>query len=234
MNTSAIPLLRGLTGLALLFGAASGAIGQVGTPSDDLATRYGQPLLKSTNALGVQTLTYQKDGFSITAFGRDGVALRVIYQKPKLTEPDVRHLLEINRGEAQWTLWVPPGIPNPDPSITTWMRTDEMVMAVQDGSTFTVTAGAWNTLPQADSTTPPPPPVAAPAPVAVADVKPVTPAIRQKPAMPKTTPAPGDSRLKAIQLLGRPRGNMVSGSKEILLYDWGQVYLNTNTVIKVD
>lgn len=234
MITPPLHVSRGLAALALSLATVSGALGQLGSSASELIARYGRPLLQSTNETGVQTLTYRKDGFDITAFGRDGVALRVIYQKKNLTDQDVELLLEVNRGEAQWTPWAPLGIPNSDDSVK-WLRSDEMAMAVRKGNEFSVTAGAWNP-PAKEEPMPPPPAPAAAGPAVKTDeaVAAPPPPIRVRPAAPAVVPTPGDTRARAIELLGRPLGGGVSGSKEILQYKWGQVYLEQGKVMKVD
>jgi hypothetical protein len=227
------PSLRHFAGLVVLLGAGTVSLAQIGSSSSDLIARYGTPLMESTNDAGVQTLTYRKDGFDITAYGREGVALRVVYQKDKLTDQDVDRLLTANRGNAAWAVWTPPGIPDPENPSTLWLRSDEMAMAVLKGNEFSVTAGAWNQQPSAASTPPPPPAVQA-APAPAREPPPPPPVVRKRPPAPALLPAPGDTRAKAIQMLGQPRGGGVSGGKEILQYDWGQVYLEQGMVIRVD
>jgi hypothetical protein len=234
MITPPLHVSRGLAALALSLATVSGALGQLGSSSSELIARYGRPLLQSTNETGVQSLTYRKDGFDITAFGRDGVALRVIYQKKNLTDQDVELLLEVNRGEAHWTPWAPLGIPTSDDSVK-WLRSDEMAMAVRKGNEFSVTAGAWNPPSNEEAVTTTPPPVEAASAIKTnGSAAAPPPPIRVRPASPAIVPTRGDTRARAIELLGRPLGGGVSGSKEILQYKWGQVYLEQGKVMKVD
>jgi hypothetical protein len=234
MNTPLLHACRCLAGLILLLGAGSGAMAQLGSSSADLIARYGRPIMESTNDASVQTLTYRKDGYDITAYGRNGVALRVIYRKNELTDQDVQRLLDVNRGSASWTPWTPPGVPDAENPATFWLRSDEMAMAVRKGNEFSVTAGAWSHAPEEETTAPPTPASATPALSPASEIKPAPAPVRQRPAAPVLVPAPGDTRAKAIQILGHPQGGGVSGSKEILHYEWGQVYLEAGKVIKVD
>ncbi len=237
MKTATRHLNRCLAGLALLLGTGYVALAQLGSSSDELLSQYGKPFLESTNEIGVQSLSYRKDGFDITAFGHGGIALRVVYQKKKMTDKDVQYLLTLNRGEATWSLWAPQGAPNTDNTSTRWMRSDEMAMAILTGNELTVTAGAWNQLPEGADEAPPLPPAddAPPAPLPASVAKPSPPPVlRRKVATPEIVPARGDSRAKAIQILGRPKGGGTSGGKEVLQYDWGQVYLEHGEVVKVN
>jgi hypothetical protein len=221
--------------LALLtLGGALVARGQLGSSSDELLKRYGPPTLIGTNETGVQTVQYRKDNFDITAFGRAGMALRVIYRKKDMNDQDSQRLLELNRGGAAWAPGAGPG--NSDSSSTAWIRSDDLAMAVRKGDEFTVTAAEWNRSPPEEQKTDPLLAAVSNAPVISAPTPPPLPATPRppKPGKPARRPHPGDSRAAACEILGPPLGGILSGSREILQYPWGQVYLEQGKVVTID
>lgn len=235
MNRITQPALARLLVAALMAGG-SAAWGQLGSSSDELLNRYGPPTRIGTNDAGVQTICYRKDAFDITAFGRDGVALRVIYRKKDFSEQDSRQLLDLNRGNASWAPWEAPGVSDPGPSSGTWIRSDDMAMAARKGDEFTVTAAGWTRLPSGEQNTAPLPAAASNAPVLSAPTPPPLPPTPRppKPGKPARRPHPGDSRAAACGILGPPLGGILSGSREILQYPWGQLYLEHGKVVTID
>ena len=57
---------------------------------------------------------------------------------------------------------------------------------------------------------------------------------RWKPAAPGDLPSKGDSREKAIRVLGKPTGTMQSGEREVLVYPWGNVWVVEGVVTGVE
>jgi hypothetical protein len=55
-----------------------------------------------------------------------------------------------------------------------------------------------------------------------------------KPAAPAVLPAKGDSRKKAVRLLGKPKGTMLSNSREGLVYSWGYVWITNGVVAGIE
>ncbi|MFO7535322.1 MAG: hypothetical protein R6X19_06530 [Kiritimatiellia bacterium] len=221
--------------MGLVLAVAADAPAQVGTPAADWTRLYGQPLLAGTNETGVQTLNYRKDNFDISAYGRDGIALQVRYTKKNLSENDVQRLLALNRGEALWAPWNPSGVPETHPARTAWMRSDDSAMAVRDGDALTITAGAWNQEPQAESA-PSAPETAVPAlaPPLPPPAAPPSQPPRSKPPRPARLPEPGDSRTAVLNILGYPKGSMKTGSREFIVYEWGQAVLNNSRFEKIE
>lgn len=237
MTRPAANPLRLLVASALFFGPAAGLSAQIGALPGQMLERYGRPLLANTNAIGLQTLTYRKDNIDITAFGREGVALRVVYHKSGLRAQDVLKLLELNRGAASWTVWTPPDKTAPQDPPSAWMRSDDQAMAVREGDTLTVTAGAWNQVPNEESaaSTPARSLLLRPAPEIVPLLAPrLSPRPREKARPPAELPGPGESRAQVCRLLGRPRGEISRGPREILLFDWGLLELEHGRVVKVN
>jgi hypothetical protein len=230
------PSSLALSALLGVVGACA-AFGQLGSTPEDLLKRYGAPTSISSNEAGVRAVSFRKDNIGITAFERDGVPLRIVYRKEGLTDQDVQRLLDLNRGNAEWTPWTPPGISASNILSRTWLRSDDMAMAALQGSELTVTAGAWNLLPPGETqfaaaTNAPPamPPGDLIAPPAAQPVAPRLP----KPKKPAVLPKPGDSRKAAFDILGEPRGSIISGSAEIMQYPWGQVTLEQGKIIVID
>jgi hypothetical protein len=224
-----------------MLGVPGGLLGQVGAPSGSLAARYGRPTLVETNADGIETISFTTpDRFTITAAGRDGVALRVSYRKEGLAGPDVRRLLELNRGGAEWAAWPAPG----EGSSAAWIRSDDLAMAELKGFELSVTAAGWNQPLPAEEAAPPPQPAAVvttapaiaemPAQATVPALPPPPRAPPDRPEKPSLLPVSGDTREQAIARLGRPRGQIRSGSVEILDYDWGRVLLEKGIVSRLE
>ncbi len=226
---------------AFAFTASATAFGQIGESSSALIARYGRPLIESADKAGVETRQYTNNGMAVTAEGWAGIALRVSYRKPRLSETDVQRLLVLNQGGSIWAEWRPPGKGATNDGVRFWLRADDRVMAALEPGVFTVTAGEWNRPPaivetQSPSETVAPPPAIKPeVPPAIAEPppSPVTPP-RPKPKPPAVLPQSGDSKAESIQLLGSPRGFIVSGSREILQYEWGQVYLEQGKVVRIE
>jgi hypothetical protein len=239
MNTTPTSVTSLRTAGLLLLAFAGAGLGQIGSPAAGLASLYGRPTLVETNDAGIEMVSYAtRDRFTVTAFGRDGVALRVIYRKNGLAGDDVSRLLDLNRGGAAWALWEPPFPAGQNGPETIWMRSDDAAMAELKDSELSITAAEWNRLPPADKTAASPgpvasnaaPAVAAPAPVA-AEPPPPRPA---RPPKPAALPAPGEDRARALTLLGPPQGELVTGRKSVLQYPWGQVLLKDGRIVQID
>jgi hypothetical protein len=193
MNTTPTSVTSLRTAGLLLLAFAGTGLGQIGSPAAGLASLYGRPTLVETNDAGIEMVSYAtRDRFTVTAFGRDGVALRVVYRKNGLAEDDVRRLLDLNRGAAAWAPWEPPLPPGENGPDLVWMRSDDAAMAEWKGPELSITAAEWNHLPPVEqgAASPGPavtnaaPAVAAPAPVVAAPAPPPPPGPRNPPPFP--------------------------------------------------
>jgi hypothetical protein len=231
MKASAHAILLPALLAALLLGPALPSPGQIEASSADWSKRFGPPTRVETNAAGLQTVSYRNGPFEITADGRDNVALRVVYRKKDLSAGDVQTLLDLNRGNAEWAVLTgsESGKENPP---TAWIRSDDRALATRNEDEFTVTAAEWNRLPSGDSESPPPAPVVVSAAPPAPPPLPLPPPPRLK--APAVLPRPGDTRAKALDLLGPPQGNIVSGPKEIMQYPWGQIVLRQGVIVQIN
>jgi hypothetical protein len=221
--------------LALLAPPDSG--GQIGSNVADLVPLYGKPLSETNTAAGFQLTLFSIEAMQVEVASRDGTCKRVAYRRTDLTETDVLRLLEANRGGSDWHEWLSPGGTRPS-GVRTWMRSDEAAMAVYTAGELAVATSEWTQRPTCE-------PEAAPA-SAVPDSGPNTggtnstalpapgPQRLSRPTAPVSLPRPGDSRSSAVGMLGEPRGAATSGTREILLYDWGRICLELGRVVRIE
>lgn len=225
--------------LLLVLLSAAAARGQIGSDAGRRAALFGDPVQSVSNATGL-CVVYRINGWDITAHEIEGRALRLIYRKEAFDYPDIRWVLTQNRDEAEWESWKPPR--SGEPVTDAWYRSDNQAMAVLKGNECVVTAAAWNRYAPAPEPAGPPAasaaagPAPAPAgPVPAADASPAGPGEgRFRPARPADLPKPGETREAVIGKCGRPKGEIRSGSQEILLFPWGDVTLESGAVLAVE
>lgn len=231
-------IIRWLSFLVFLANCADAQLGQ-----DESACRqyWGSPL--STNDSSAHTLCLSYRGpasLSVNLSFIDGLVRRASYEKQGLAAADVQYLLRLNEQDRRWDKCVTPGSAGDLATGGQWMRSDEMAMASLSSNQITIVAAEWNCSPAAEnssavtnaipeSTNSTTSAVASGNEARIVTVN--RPLADQKPP-PHRVPARGDSKQKAINLLGSPSGTIMGGSKEALVYPWGNVWL-TNGIVTV-
>jgi hypothetical protein len=198
---------------------------QLGQPLEHAYKLWGRPVAEQLNDNGSGILQFSADTASIKMEVVNFQAYRLSYTKPKISPNDIERLLEQNSEAMQWDIWTPPGRPAPASGATQWMRSDEMAMARLNQHTLTITG----TLPTQLAVAPDPLPEAkteTPAKIITKQKAPAPP----NASKPENLPAIGSSKEDVFQLIGKPSGNMIADTKEILVYAWGYVWLSDGKV----
>ncbi len=129
--------------MALLFAACS-VHGGIGMAQKDFVGVYGEPVSRGDDGSGFQTATFRKDGMTIEVGFVESTVRRIVYRKSDMRTADRARLLALNRGDAAWDVWAPPGRKVDEGAWTSWMRSDESAMAHSGQDTLTVIGGEWN------------------------------------------------------------------------------------------
>lgn len=214
--------------------AAGAASAQLGSTGAQCAKVWGSPVGGKLDKSGSGLLRYSSRGVAIELDFFEGTAFRARYSKPGMDDKDVDSLLRLNNNKVEWDVWTIPGIPLSEQKSTRWMRSDEGAMAeLKEGKLSILmaspvsrqrvkaTASQPKSAKTPTATSQPPPPKKKPA---------------GKPPVerPEALPIVGDSRDRALELLGAPSGTMMAGEKEILVYDWGNIWVAQGKVIRVN
>ena len=214
--------------------AAGAATAQLGSTEAECGETWGSSVGGRLDEAESGLLHYSSRGVSIELEFFEGKVFRARYHKIDMNEKDVDSLLRLNNNNVEWVVWTVPGIPVSEQKSNLWMRSDEAAMAeLNDGK-----LGILGTPPVARSI---------PRRVEVTEAKPheanspvpssekpektrKTPVVQR----PEALPVAGDSQEYALQLLGEPTGTMMTGKKEILIYEWGNIWVAQGKVISVN
>ncbi len=222
--------------IALVFWG-SGVYAQLGVDQAACKKIWGSPVGGELDKDDSGLLRYYSRATSIELEFFEGVTFRAQYRKEGMGEKDLDSLLRLNNNQVEWEVWTVPGIPLSEQKPIRWMRSDESAMAELKDEKFTVlTASPVSRQRVKRAARVSPKSVAGTSRSPAASKK--SPAVAKKlPAsvkFPKALPVVGDSRERVLHLLGEPSGTMMTGGKEILIYDWGNIWIAQSKVISVN
>jgi hypothetical protein len=228
-------------GLCCLLAATQGRA-QLGRARPECERIWGKPTGGAVETNGTGVLRFERNAVHAELSFAGGGVRRAVYRPASERDLDVRRLLELNRGDAAWDAWAPPGI-EPDPKKLSWVRDDEGAMARLRDGVLTVAGPAQG--PRAATALP------APAPRRPAPLETTLPRVAEtasraperstasrerapKPSKPANLPTNGDAKSDVTALLGAPTGTMKLGGREAMAYPWGNVWLRDGVVIGVE
>jgi hypothetical protein len=233
--------IRWLSILALL---ANSAYAQLGQSESACQKQWGAPISADSSDTNNRCLSYgEPASLSTKLFFIGSLVRRAIYEKLEFTSSEVDALLRMNSQDCRWDVWTTPGQSGPQANGRQWMRSDEMAMASLSSNQLTIVAAEWN-LPR--------PMVESPAATneipsssnystntvltetntvaAESETESSRPAASIRKSLPARLPSRGASRRETIDILGSPSGTITSGSREVLVYPWGKVWLTNGSV----
>jgi len=208
------------------------AMGQLGKNEAQCKKIWGTPE-GELDSDGIGNLKYSAVRTTITLEFDHGLVVSGTYAKPGLDEHDVDALLKLNSNQHDWHLWTQPGVSASLHEPRMWMRQDELAMAELDEGAFRVFGSLVEPEPEK-------PPVVqmSEAPSATRQdevaVVPKVEVVEKEPvARPERLPEVGDSKQTVFSMLGDPSGTMETGGNEILVYNWGSVWIAGDKVVSI-
>jgi len=226
------------------------AYAQLGHDESDCRQQWGPPLSTDDSVANTRCLSYGGPAsLSVKLSFIDGLAYRASYEKQNLAMADVEYLLRLNGQGCRWDAWTATGSAGQPASGRQWMRSDERAMASLSSNQLTIVAAEWNlprpvvnsaaTTNQITETTTAPTNATLAGTGMYAIVEKSKTEMQATPApirktLPARLPSRGDSRRDAINILGPPTGTIMGGSKEILVYPWGNVWLTDGSVTFIE
>ena len=219
------------------------AVAQVGRSVDACVRQWGRPMGGAVATNGAGVLRFSREGLEIELEFAGGRALRASYKGVSLGGGRAETLLSLNSDGAAWLPWAPSGVRGASTG-GRWMRQDDLATAALQPDRLLV----WCAAEDGDGVAPATVPGTQAAPEA-APAQPPDPAAAAVPTPPETgttvrgpvdplagvdLPSRGESRDRALERLGTPLGSMDAGGREVLLYEWGQVWVVSGLVWKVE
>jgi hypothetical protein len=237
--------MRGIRWLFILVFLTGRAFAQIGQDEIACQQQWGSPLTTNDSAGAVRCLSYGGlESLSAKLFFIDGLACRAIYEKQDLAMADVEGLLRLNNQGCRWDGWAAPIQGGQPASGRQWMRSDEMATASLTSNHLVIISAEWNRQR----------PEQEPA-VVINQIEPrdcatnaaqsgtglgrviekgKTETVTIRRTLPSRLPGRGASRHEALDVLGPPSGTIMGGSKEVLVYPWGNIWLTDGRVTVVE
>ncbi len=225
--------------LLLAVSVSGGVFAQIGLNPEKCGKIWGSPENGPLDADGHGVLKYYSRGTDVVLTFEQGLVLQAFYRKADINERDINSLLQLNKNQAEWMPWSPPGIPPEDVVGTTWFRSDEAAMARLDGEQLRIVGSRYGSDPAPRAVKPSiqKAPLKASEPKATSTPEKKKAVVRRevpRSSVPQTLPVVGDSRQQVINLLGEPSGVVEASGKEVLVYGWGNIWITEDKVISVN
>ena len=122
---------------------ATETLGQIGDSPAGFSNRWGVSLSGSIDTNGDGALNFTAGDVSVEADFVSGVAQRVVYRAPILSERVIQECLDVNRQGAEWQIFNRPSRVKVDDGRRTWMRSDEMGSAELSAGMLAVAGHDW-------------------------------------------------------------------------------------------